>query len=99
MEKLSSPRFDNWMNWNFDITCKIRRPNFCTEQLSIKGVPLMEKHDFVFFESEYLKEYTLLNPIVKYNVIFERKSCILNSGTTAVKKGSAARQALQCLML
>ena len=29
-----------------------------------KGVPLMGKQDFVFFEGEYLKDYTLWNPIV-----------------------------------
>jgi hypothetical protein len=44
---------------------------------SFKGVPLMGKHDFVFFGGEYLRDYTLWNPIVKYNVIFERKSYIL----------------------
>ena len=38
----------------------------------------MGKHDFVFFEGEYLKDYTLWNPIVKYNVIFEQKSHIQN---------------------
>ena len=37
----------------------------------------MGKQDFVFFDGEYLKDYTLWNPIVKYNVIFERKSNIL----------------------
>jgi hypothetical protein len=38
----------------------------------------MEKHDFVFFEGKYFKDYTLWNPIVKYNVIFEQKSHIQN---------------------
>jgi hypothetical protein len=37
----------------------------------------MGKHDFVFFEGKYLEDYTLWNPIVKYNVIFELKSYIL----------------------
>jgi hypothetical protein len=37
----------------------------------------MEKHDFVFFEGEYLKDCTLWNQIVKKNVIFEQKSYIL----------------------
>ena len=32
----------------------------------------MRKHDFVFFLGEYLKDYTLWNPKVKYNVIVER---------------------------
>jgi hypothetical protein len=37
----------------------------------------MGKHDFVFFEGEYLKDCTFWNQIVKNNVIFERKSYIL----------------------
>ena len=38
----------------------------------------MRKHDFVFFEGKYLKDYTLSNQIVKYNVIFKQKSHIQN---------------------
>ena len=48
------------------------------KKLLIKGGPVMRKHDFVFFEGEYLQDYTLWNQIFKYNVIFERKSYIQN---------------------
>jgi hypothetical protein len=48
------------------------------EKYNIKGVPLMGKHDFVFFDGEFLKDYTLWNPIVMNNVIFEQKSHIQN---------------------
>jgi hypothetical protein len=37
----------------------------------------MGKHDFVFFEGEYLKDCTLWNQIVTNNVIFEQQSYIL----------------------
>ena len=43
----------------------------------ILNVFRMGKYDFVYFEGEYLKGYILWNSIVKYNVIFERKSYIL----------------------
>ena len=39
---------------------------------SYQGGPLVGKHDFVFFDGEYLK--TTNCGIVKYNVIFEQKS-------------------------
>ena len=32
----------------------------------------MKKEDFVVFEAKYLDNYTLYNPIVKYDVLFEQ---------------------------
>ena len=50
--------------------------DFCAN-IYLRGVPLMGKQDFVFFEGEYLKDYTLWNSIVKNNVICKRKFNIL----------------------